>query len=89
MLEAVITGASAAMSPLCRKTRRTGAFRNSQIWTGVSLKNAVFVPSPIKIATAHYQFETIHPFFAGNGRLARLMISPYLAWGRLPVKPAL
>ncbi|WML89574.1 Fic family protein [Thiothrix lacustris] len=96
------------------ETKQPGAFRISQNWIGVSLKNAVFVPphhervdelmsdlekflhddthyvSPlIKIAIAHYQFETIHPFLDGNGRLGRLLIPLFLASEQILAKPAL
>lgn len=47
------------------------------------------LPILVTCALIHYQFETIHPFLDGNGRLGRLLITFYLCWKKVMQKPLL
>lgn len=53
------------------------------------LHSDVHLPLLIRIGLAHAQFETIHPFLDGNGRVGRLLITFLLCEGEVLLKPVL
>lgn len=59
-----------------------GLMRNLVSW----IKENKTLPCPIVAAIAHYQFATIHPYYDGNGRTARLLTTLILHLGGYDLK---
>jgi Fic family protein len=52
----------------------------------VSASHRALLPCPIRAGIAHYQFATIHPYYDGNGRTARLLTTLILHLGGYDLK---
>ena len=74
------TGTTVYMPPESKDV--PGLMRNLVSWT----KESDELPGPIIAAIAHYQFATIHPYYDGNGRTARILTTLILHLGGYDLK---
>ena len=74
------TGAIVYMPPEAKDVQ--SLMRHLVVW----IKESDELPCPIIAAIAHYQFATIHPYYDGNGRTARLLTTLILHLGGYDLK---
>lgn len=74
------TGAIVYMPPEAKDV--PDLMKNMVTW----IKEANELPTPILAAITHYQFATIHPYYDGNGRTARLLATLILHLGGYDLK---
>jgi Fic family protein len=72
------TGRTVYMPPEAKDVPRF--MKELVTWVNVTLSEGE-LPVPVVAALAHYQFATIHPYFDGNGRTARLLTTLLLHRG--------
>jgi Fic family protein len=78
-----LSGAIVYMPPEASEV--SGLMKALVSWIDISLKKGK-IPVPIIAALAHYQFATIHPYYDGNGRTARLITNYILHYGGYGLK---
>jgi Fic family protein len=61
-----------------------GLMKEMVVW--INRSAAADLPCPIRAGIAHYQFATIHPYYDGNGRTARLLTTLILHLGGYDLK---
>lgn len=65
------------------KVLHSGAYPEERIISllqvALNVLNSDEIPLLVRVATFHYFFEYIHPFYDGNGRTARFIVSYFLA----------
>ena len=83
MIKDGLSGAIVYMPPEASDV--SGLMKDLVSWIDASLENGK-IPVAIIAALAHYQFATIHPYYDGNGRTARLITNYILHYGGYGLK---